>query len=153
MLRTNDGAAFTTLRDPAGAIVGVRETAQRPRSLPVAWHQLHTRELERTWAAYAELFGWTQTETFDVPELEGGLRLFAWDDSGKSVGGMGNTARLPGIHSHWLYYFPVTDLDAVMAKVRDNGGTVGGPAALPNGDRIAPCEDPQGAAFGLLQSA
>jgi uncharacterized protein len=130
----------------------VRESAQRPRSLPVAWHQLHARDLERTWGAYAELFGWTHTETFDVAGLEGGLRLFAWDDSGKSVGGMGNTARLPGIHAHWLYYFQVADLDEVGAKVRANGGKVGGPAVLPNGDRIVPCDDPQGAAFGLLRS-
>jgi len=149
----NDGTAFANLRDPGGAVVAVRESTRRPQGTPVAWHQLHTRDLDRAWALYSELFGWTLTETLDVGDLVGRLRMFAWDDSGKSVGGMANTARAPEIHPHWLYYFPVLDLDGSVAKVRARGGHVGNLAVLPNGDRIAPCEDPQGAAFGLLQSA
>ena len=78
--------------------------------------------------------------------------MFAWDGSGRSVGGMANTARAPQIHAHWLYFFPVADLDGSLAKVRARGGRVLDHAVLPNGDRIAPCDDPQGAAFGLLQS-
>ena len=79
--------------------------------------------------------------------------MFAWDDSGKSVGGMANTARAPEVHAHWLYCFPVADLDGALAKVSAKGGRALTPAVLPNGDRIAPCDDPQGAAFGLLQLA
>jgi predicted enzyme related to lactoylglutathione lyase len=77
--------------------------------------------------------------------------MFAWNDSGASVGGMANTARAPGVHAHWLYCFRVADLERSVAEVRAKRGTVGVVAVLPNGDRIAPCEDPQGAAFGLLQ--
>jgi hypothetical protein len=152
MVRASDGTAFTVLRDPFGAVLGVRGDSQVPRHSPVVWHQLHTSDLEGSWTAYTELFGWTQTATVDFPDPPGGYRMFAWDGSGKSVGGMGNTARSPGVHAHWLFHFPVTDLDARVVQVRAKGGVVGGAAVLPNGDRIVGCEDPQGAAFGLYQA-
>jgi predicted enzyme related to lactoylglutathione lyase len=152
-LRSADGTAFAMVRDPFGAVLAVRATTEKPRRPPVAWHQLHTRDLEGSWAAYSELFGWIHTETLDVPDPPGGYRLFAWEGSGKTVGGMGNTARSPGVHAHWLFCFPVPDLDACAVDVRARGGTVGSPVVLPNGDRLVPCEDPQGAAFGLYQRA
>jgi predicted enzyme related to lactoylglutathione lyase len=152
LLRAQDGVAFATLRDPLGAVVAVRATADRPGCSPVVWHQLHTQDLEKAWAVYSELFGWTRTERLDVPDPEGGHQMFGWDGSGKSIGSMANTARWPGVHAHWLYYFPVADIEAASAKVRAKGGRVlRSPAVLPAGDRLLPCEDPQGAAFGLLQ--
>ncbi len=71
------------------------------------------------------------------------------------VGSMANTARLPGVHPHWLYFLPtVAGIDGTIAKVRARGGEIiANQATLPNGDRIVPCHDPQGAAFGLCQSA
>jgi predicted enzyme related to lactoylglutathione lyase len=153
-VRVNHGAAYATLRDPSGAVVAVREGTHGSEPAPVAWHQLHTRDVERAWAVYEELFGWTATTTSEVAGLEGGFRLFAWAGSNASVGMMGNTARWPGVHAHWLYYFPVRDLDGALAKVSANGGRVVAPAAaLANGDRLAPCDDPQGAAFGLYEAA
>jgi predicted enzyme related to lactoylglutathione lyase len=153
MIHTKGRTAFAVVRDPEGAVVAVRATTERPLAAPVAWHQLHARDRDRAWAIYAELFGWTHTETLEATGLPGGLQMFAWDDSGTSVGGLANTARMPGVHAHWLYCFRVEDLDRSVAEVRAKGGTVGNLAVLPSGDRIAPCEDPQRAAFGLLQSA
>lgn len=158
---TNDGTAYATFRDPFGAVVAVRASAQAPAHLPVTWHQLHTTDLDRAWAIYAELFGWKHTETLDVADPVGGHRIFAWGDTDrgadgdaeKSVGSMANTARWQGVHAHWLYHFAVADLDASLAKARAHGGRVLSPIALPNGDRLAACEDPQGAAFGLIQVA
>jgi predicted enzyme related to lactoylglutathione lyase len=153
-VRASDGAAFVSVRDPSGAVVAVRASTGSARGAPVAWHQLHTRDLDRSWAMYSELFGWTHTETLDVADPVGGHRMFAWEDSGKSVGSMANTARWPGVHPHWLFYFPVTDIEDAVARVQARGGRlVASPAVLTHGDRIAPCEDPQGAAFGLRQSA
>jgi predicted enzyme related to lactoylglutathione lyase len=152
--RAQDGTAFAVVRDPSGAVVAVRASTRRARRAPVAWHQLHTRDLDRAWAVYSELFGWTHTETLDVADPAGGHKMFAWDDSGKSVGSIANTGRWPGVHPHWLFYFPVADLDASAARVQARGGrVVASPALFPNGDRLAPCEDGQGAAFGLYQSA
>jgi uncharacterized protein len=153
-LRANDGTAFATVRDPGGAVVAVRASTARPRRAPVAWHQLHTRDLDRVWTAYSELFGWVQTETLEVPDPAGDCRMFAWEAGGKSVGSIANTARTVGVHAHWLFFFSVPDLEATMAKVRTHGGRAPAEAiTLPNGDRLAPCEDAQGAAFGLHQPA
>jgi predicted enzyme related to lactoylglutathione lyase len=149
LLRGQDGEAFAVLRDPCEAVVAVRETSRR--ASPVLWHQLHTRDLDRSWAVYSELFGWFQTGAIDVDEPEGGHRLFRWKGADADVGSMANTARLPGIHPHWLFYFPTPDLNRTLAEVSAHGGRALAPVELPNAHRIAACEDPQGAAFGLVQ--
>jgi len=148
-VRGADGIPFAILRDPLGAVVAVRA---RTRGAPVAWHHLHTRDLDRSWAVYSDLFGWTHTETLEVADPVGEYRMFAWDGSGKSMGSIANTARAPGVHAHWLFYFEVADLEGTLAKVRARGGNAPASATvLANGDRIAPCEDGQRAAFGLYQ--
>jgi hypothetical protein len=153
-IRASDGADYATLRDPLGAVLAVRATARRPHDSPVAWHHLATRDVERAWAVYADVFGWTATGTIDVPDPAGGYRMFGWDGDGKSAGTMANTARAAGVHVHWLYFFSVTGIDAVLARVRASGGRVPMAAtSLPNGDRVVACDDPQGAAFGLYEPA
>jgi predicted enzyme related to lactoylglutathione lyase len=97
--------------------------------------------------------GWAQTRTRTAPEPVDGYRLFAWNDSGVPVRGMSNTARLPSVHPHWLFYLPVTDIDDAAARVRTLGGSAMQPFILPNGMRLVSCEDRQGAAFGLAQIA
>ena len=47
----------------------------------------------------------------------------------------------------------VRDLERAMTHVRDAGGVVIGPTALPDGRRVAVCEDPQGAAFAMMEPA
>ena len=81
-----------------------------------------------------------------------GVRIFAWDRSGPSVGSVANTARWPRVHTHWLFYFPVADLEGSLELVRTNGGRTLAPFVLPNGHRLVPCDDPQGAAFGLFSA-
>ena len=63
---------------------------------------------------------------------------------------MGNTARWQGIHTHWLFFLPVKDLDKAAGRVRALGGTAM-EALAAGGARLVICEDPQGAAFGLAQ--
>jgi hypothetical protein len=141
------------MRDPLGALVAVRESTRRPVRTPVVWHHLHTRDLERSWAAYSEIFGWTRTGALAAPDLDGGYRLFGWGEAGESVGTIANTALAPGVQPHWLFYFSVADIDAAMAEARAMGGRApAGATVLANGHRIAPCQDGQGAAFGLYQS-
>jgi len=152
-VQARDGTPFATLRDPFGNVVAVRARGENASDSPVAWHQLHTRDAEGAWALYHELFGWALKETIDVPEPVGGYRLFAWNEASRTVGGMGNTARWSGVHPHWLFYFPVVDIDEAAARVRALGGTAMEPFALPGGMRFMACEDPQGAAFGLAQGA
>ncbi len=152
-VNARDGTPYATLRDPFGSVIAVRAGGGDTGESPIAWHQLHTRHLEGAWALYHELFGWAPKQTIDVPEPVGSCRLFAWNASGAAVGGMANTARLPGVHSHWLFHFPVADIDAAAKKVRARGGTAMEPFELPDGMRLVACEDPQGAAFGLAEGA
>lgn len=150
-MQGRDGTPFATFRDPFGTLIAVRARGTSANDSPVVWHQLHTRDVEGAWALYHELFGWAHKQTLDVPEPLGGYRLFAWNEAGATVGGMGNTARSPGVHTHWLFYLPVVDIDEAAASVRALGGTAMEPFALPDGMRLVACEDPQGAAFGLAQ--
>jgi uncharacterized protein len=139
------------LRDPFGAVIAVSsETAPLPKA-PVAWHLHHSQDHERAFAWYAALFGWTATELVDLGPQAGCYQMFAWDESGRTVGGMANIARLPHIHPQWLFFFPVADVGDSRARVRAHGGIVLEPTQTPSGDIVAPCEDPQGAAFALYQ--
>jgi predicted enzyme related to lactoylglutathione lyase len=152
-LRASDGTPFAILRDPSGAVLAVRTSSRRPLRPPVAWHHLHTRDLDGAWDTYSQLFGWTQVEPLDdVTDAVGRYRVFAWEAPGPSVGSMANTARREGVHPHWLFFFSVADIEHILARVRAHGGQA--PTAvtvLPNGARVAACEDGQGAAFGLYQ--
>lgn len=145
-----DGSTYATLRDPLGGIVAIRGRASAPTQSPVAWHHLHTTDVERSSAIYGEHFGMRVLETLDAPGIEGGVRTFAWGDSDKAVGSIANTARSEGVHPHWLVYFAVPNLDSAIARVLDLGGKALPPVALPDGHRLAGCDDPQGAAFGLI---
>lgn len=149
LVRTSDGRAWQTLRDPWGAVVAVCAGVERPREPIVTWHQLHSQDAHSAWARYSELFGWAAKGTIDVPDPAGGFQLFSWDEAGAAVGSMGNTARWEGVHAHWMYCFEVADIRATAERMRTLGGTAMDVLALPNGVELCACEDPQGAAFGL----
>ncbi|AKF09319.1 VOC family protein [Sandaracinus amylolyticus] len=135
------------LRDPFGSVVALA-LGIAPPAASVVWHELHTSDRDRAWALYGVRGGWRDTGTIEL-EGVGPYRTFAWD--GASVGGIVQSVRLPQVHPHWLFYFAVADLDAALATVRERGGKVVGPFVRPSGERIASCDDPQGAAFGLVE--
>lgn len=138
------------LRDPFGAVLAVNGEAETtPSRDRVAWHQLHTTDHERAFALYADAFGWKPRALVDLGPESGLHRTFAWDEAGAPVGAITNSARLRGVHPHWLFYFHTADFDAALAKVRAHGGKVIGSFRTPEGPRVAPCDDPQGGAFGL----
>jgi predicted enzyme related to lactoylglutathione lyase len=152
-VRTPEGAYYATLRDPYGAVVALRTNEPGPTEGRIAWHQLHVQDAAWAWAMYSGLFGWVNTETLDAPDLVGGHRLFTARGGAEAVGSIANTARWPGVHTHWLFYLAVADIESAVARVRAAGGTAMNPLALPGGKRLSACEDPQGAAFGLIQIA
>lgn len=151
-LRGADGIAFAILRDPVGALIALREESRSCLHSPVAWHHLHTRNLEKAWTTYADLFGWTRERSELLTEFEGRRLSFAYDQAGVNAGSMADVTQRPEVHVHWMYFFRVVDINAASAKVLAHGGRVIGSAStLANGDVIWPCEDAQGAAFGLYQ--
>lgn len=148
LLRRADGVELAVIRDAPGVIVGIC-TPRKITSDAVSWNHLHTGDAERSWATYAELFGWKATGRVEVGPSVGSCQLFSWHGEGPSVGGIANTARLPGVHPHWLFFFEVPDAEGCAAKVRACGGTALDLKLDPTGRRIFACEDPKGAAFGL----
>jgi predicted enzyme related to lactoylglutathione lyase len=146
-----DGVQFATLRDPFGAVLAVRMGQEPESNRPVAWHQLHTLDVDGACAMYKKLFGWSHRQTIDG-SVPGGHRLFSWQEPGEAVGSMANSALLPGVHTHWLFHFPVEDLASCLTRVVALGGTAMGPFPLTDSLTFSVCEDPQGAAFGLVQS-
>jgi predicted enzyme related to lactoylglutathione lyase len=149
--RDGDGSPHIVLRDPFGSVLAL-SPPRTPVAAPVAWHLLNTRDHERAFAMYAALFGWTATEAADLGQGMGRHQPFSWDESGRTVGSVADTARAPHIHPQWLFFFRVDDMDGALERTRAGGGTVLARMTTPGGDLLAPCEDPQGAAFALFQS-
>jgi predicted enzyme related to lactoylglutathione lyase len=154
------GVERAALRDPFGAVLGLcRESVGahesrvgiEARPAHVAWHLLHASDHAQAFAWYGSSFGWL---ALDEQELETGLgrqQVFAWEGSTEPVGSVAGSARHAHIHPHWMFCFRVADLAGSLARVRQQGGKALDPVTQASGDRIAPCEDPQGAAFALYQ--
>lgn len=146
------GGEVAIVRDPGGAVVAVATRPPAPAPTSVVWHGLNTTDLARAAACYRDLFGWEITSQLDLGPL-GVHQRFTWQSGGADVGSMADIAGRPGVHPHWLFHFHVPALDPALAAVRAAGGLVIAPIELPSGDRIAVCDDPQGAAFALQEVA
>ena len=153
---TSTGGVVAILRDPGGAVVALATPPSAPLRADVVWHSLNTADLARATARYCALMGWQLTDLVDLGPL-GRHQNFAWSPGGASVGrggsvgSMADIAGRPGVHPHWLFHFRVAALEPALAAVRAAGGLVLDPVTLPNGTRIAVCDDPQGAAFALQE--
>jgi predicted enzyme related to lactoylglutathione lyase len=126
------------LRDPFGAVIAL---TSKPGDGARAWHELHVSDPEAALAFYASRLGWSR-----VGEPSEDAITFSW--GGAPVGRITALARTPGVHTHWVFYDEVDGFDGATERVRKLGGTVAAVRAIPGG-RVAYCEDPQGAAFGL----
>ena len=150
-----DVGRFAVVADPGGAgfilFKGSNDQAppQAPAMTPghVGWHELHAGNGEQAFTFYSRLFGWTKAEAIDMGSL-GTYQTFA--AGGAPIGGMmTKTADTP--QPSWLYYFAVDALDAAIERVKRGGGTLcQEPQQVPGDAWIAPCTDPQGAAFAMV---
>jgi predicted enzyme related to lactoylglutathione lyase len=136
------------LRDPFGAMLALTPPTE-PRRSDVIW-QLHmSQSPERARADYTELCGMQPGQRVELPGM-GWFEQFSWG-AGRPAGALGDIRDKPHIHPQWMFYFRVSDLERATARVNDHGGVVVGPMHLPDGRRVAACDDPLGAAFGLMQ--
>lgn len=140
------------LRDPFGALVALTDADGAPPDDRVAWHILHARDEARSFSMYSELFGWTALEAIDAGPRRGRHQTFAWSPSPIAVGSTSDGARVPHVHPQWLFFFRTSDLARSLDTVRQLGGLALSATETPDGDLVAPCDDPQGAAFALFQS-
>ena len=144
---------FAVLADPAGAVFAAFTPENDapghdgPANLgEISWHELMTGNCDEAFEFYAALFGWDKGEAVDMGEA-GIYQMF--DRGGRPLGGiMNKPPEMPA--GAWNYYVRIDDLDAAVGRVSGNGGTVmHGPMEVPGGDRVAVCQDPQGAVFAL----
>jgi predicted enzyme related to lactoylglutathione lyase len=148
--------------DPAGGQFAVWEpkdtkgldVVTEPGSL--CWTELHTTDAAAVRSFYRAVFAW---DAQDMP-IPGGLTytVVSTTNGGQeaSIGGimqLGEEQLAAGTTSHWLPYIEVTDVDAVVAKAAETGGTVRMPAVDMEGvGRMAALTDPSGAAFSVIKS-
>ncbi len=150
------GLEVAVVRDPGGAIVALvkpepaLQGSAGPAHPEVVWHALNTVDVERAKANYGELLGWEFKEPFHLDGV-GLIHPFAWQAGGVAVGSMSDVAARPGVHAHWLFHFRVTALEPALEAARSGGGSFVAQQTLPNGDRVAVCDDPHGAAFALFE--
>ncbi len=148
---------FAIVADPQGAdfalFTGLPTEAPAPLPMDTpgsfGWSELHAMDETAAFTLYAELFGWTADQSFDMGPM-GSYQLFA--AGGVPIGGMMRRAD-GGKRATWLYYIYVEQIDAAAERVRSHGGkTLEAASEVPGGLWIVPCTDPQGAAFALLGS-
>ena len=146
---------FAVVSDPQGAGLYIARglSMDVPPPLPlgtagtIGWRELFANDSQAAFAFYQKMFGWTKADSFDMGEM-GTYQLFA--TGAEPVGGM--MTKPPAIpRSFWGYYFNVPALDAAVERVKAAGGVIMmGPAAVPGGQWIVQCTDPQGAYFALV---
>jgi hypothetical protein len=143
------------MTDPQGAAFYVMQpssTEETPETMPVpgegSWHELMTTDAPAAMQFYSDVFGWQAGEAMDMGPL-GKYHLFNRPHG--MIGGMMNKPReMAHVPPHWAIYFLVPDMDAAVARVTSNGGSIlNGPMEVPGGDRVVNAMDPQGAAFSL----
>ncbi len=113
-----------------------------------SWNELMTTDLAAAKDFYGELLGWSIEEM--QTESMGPYAMAKVD--GKEVAGM--MATPPGaadMPAAWGAYVTVDDVDAMVARVKDLGGTICvAPTDIPKVGRFTLIQDPQGAMLALI---
>jgi hypothetical protein len=120
-------------------------TSPWPNGVP-CWADVMATDVRASGAFYAAVLGWTVPE----PEEQWGGYVTA-EAGGRSVAGIGPVQQ--GAPAAWTLYLATDDVEGLVARAPEHGGTVLGPV-MDVGDvgRMAVLADPSGAAFGLWQA-
>lgn len=148
--------------DPAGAVFGIwqagRTTGVQIANVPGAltWNECVVHDYPAAKRFYADVFG----HAFDEPS-HGDYEyatIHVDTDDGAEPAEVAAVSGLPddvpaAVLPHWTTYFAVTEVDAVVTRLVDLGGTLhGGPVDSPRG-RVAAVADPAGAYFRVIESS
>lgn len=133
------------------------ELVDQPGSL--SWTELYTSDAVAAKEFYGDVFGW-QFSDMQMPGGEGTYTLItpAGLPQERMHGGLMEVRKedlaLTGGRPYWHPVFHVTDCDAAVAKVTENGGKVQmGPENAEDVGRLAVCLDPFDADFVVLTPA
>lgn len=153
-MAVGDLGTMVVLAAPDGAVVGAWQAGSFARFGVVeehgapAWFELHTTDHAGAVAYYRDAFGWqvemvSDQDDFRYAVLASGGRQYA--------GIMDATAYAPaGTPAHWAVYLGASDVDAVVARVLEHGGSVVSAAEDTPYGRLAVVADPLGTPFRLV---
>ena len=146
---------FAVVSDPGGAVFLLfnPNTEEEPKSVApmtpghIGWHELMAGDLDREFAFYSGLFGWTKDHAHDMGPM-GVYQTFA-TGAAPCGGMMKASAQVP--HPCWNYYIAVDDVAKAADRAATRGGQVlNGPMEVPGGAWIVQARDPQGAHFAMV---
>jgi uncharacterized protein len=160
---------FAFVADPQGAMFYVMRGSSdgeslafsydKPRPGHCAWNELSTTDPAAAKSFYGTRFGWVKDGEMAMGALGTYefLRHAGRTPEGASMGQGVFGAVMPKMPempaSAWTYYFRVPDIDAAVAHIEANGGTITvQPIEIPGGDYSMNAIDPQGAHFALVGS-
>ena len=143
--------------DPAGAAFSVWKPGEHIGAQvgnvanTMGWNELMSRDIDTALAFYTEVFGWQ----YDSADMGSGMyHVIKGGTDDEGAGGlMAMPPHLPDqVPSHWAVYFMVDDMEAAVAAITANGGTIAQePFAVPGVGTMCVAHDPQHASFQLMQ--
>jgi predicted enzyme related to lactoylglutathione lyase len=145
-----EAGRMAVIADPAGAVLCLwqagtsigAEVVNEPGAF--AWADCASTDPAAAQAFYTTLLGWRFEQMSEAPPY------WVISNGERSQGGM--TVPPPGVPSNWFPYFGVIGLDDTMQMAAATGGNPFlGPIDVPAGGRFTLVQDPQGAAFGILE--
>ena len=101
------------------------------------------KDADRGTAFYKSVFGWDFNDS-GMPGID-----YRMVQTGEDQGGA--VYQADGGATGAIIYFDSDDIDASIAKVRDNGGEAEDKQAIPGIGWFSGCKDPEGNGFSLYQ--
>ena len=145
-----DSGRMAFLMDPTGAALGLWQARGHIGAGIVntvgamCWNELLTKDAEVAKDFYNKVLGW---------EYYGDEHYIHISNRGRSNGGMIQmTESMGDLHSHWMPYFHVADLEESMRRVEELGGSIlMGKHEAPETGWWSIVTDPAGAHFYIMQ--
>jgi predicted enzyme related to lactoylglutathione lyase len=147
-----DAGRMAVAADPAGAVFGVWQAGAFPGAQIVnepgamRWNEQLSRDCEGSKAFYAAIFG------YEYRDMSGdGFSYATIKVDGSDVGGIGDlhAGEPAATPATWRVYFGAVDVDALVARVQANGGSVIRERIDHPHGRMSTVADDQGAVFSL----
>lgn len=112
-----------------------------------SWADANSTDISKAKSFYADLMGWTMV---DIP-MGDGTDYTMYSKDGANVAGI--SPQRDGMPSVWNSYITVENVDAMVDRVKELGGTVvAGPFDVFDSGRMITIQDPTGAFVNLWQA-
>ena len=114
------------------------------------WNECVSTDVPASKYFYTKLLGWKEADE-SMPDMS-----YTWFKVGdKAIGGMlAMPPEAKGAPSHWMSYIAVDNVDELIEKTKELGGTIiHGPMDIPTVGRFVIIQDPAGAMVSLITLA